>query len=53
MSGAVAPARLSSHATIAPPAPSGAITGSCWFPDAVHRGTPPDAHIGVPALFTR
>jgi hypothetical protein len=47
------PLRLSSQATIAPPAPSETIVALAWAPGAVQSATPSAIHCGAPAAFNR
>src|SRR5262252_4517856 len=49
---ALAP-RRSSHATIAPLAPSGQSRGLVWSPAALHSATPLAVHCAAPAALMR
>ncbi|TMQ56165.1 MAG: hypothetical protein E6K72_05580 [Candidatus Eisenbacteria bacterium] len=45
--------RRSSHATMAPPAPSGVMRGNRWTPVAAHSATPSTVHRDAPVPSTR
>ncbi|MNC89585.1 hypothetical protein D3C83_55460 [compost metagenome] len=47
------PLRMSTHATIAPPAPSVVIMGLFWLYCVTHTPTPDAFHISVPLPLIR